>query len=283
MVITVGEILVGLGLIFGVLTGIAAFFGRLMNVNYLKAGTVSTNPLRHLAGVGLAHRWLVWLRPLPAPAARHPRGAPVAVVKNQTRLAPLPVQGAERTDRPRATDGVERVHESILMGRSLIALVLAGLALAAAYLVRLRRRVLAQGVTTDEARREMPGDAARSPRLRSRRRARSLSRRRPVSIWPWLVQMGPRPRAGAYTYAWIERLLGIDIENANRILPEYQHLGVGDFIALDRTGTQGLLVRDVQSERALALQWMPAGSSRVLGSTRPARNYSSDFAQPPAR
>ena len=74
MVITVGEILVGLGLIFGVLTGIAAFFGRLMNVNYLKAGTVSTNPLRHLAGVGLAHRWLVWLRPLPAPAARHPRG-----------------------------------------------------------------------------------------------------------------------------------------------------------------------------------------------------------------
>ena len=42
--ITYGEILVGLGLIFGALTFIAAFFGAFMNLNYLFAGTVSTNP-----------------------------------------------------------------------------------------------------------------------------------------------------------------------------------------------------------------------------------------------
>ena len=34
----------------------------------------------------------------------------------------------------------------------------------------------------------------------------------PEHIWPWLLQMGPRPRAGVYTYDWIERLLGIDID-----------------------------------------------------------------------
>ena len=44
-VVTFGEILVGLGLIFGVLTGIAAFFGLFMNMNFLLAGAVSINPI----------------------------------------------------------------------------------------------------------------------------------------------------------------------------------------------------------------------------------------------
>jgi thiosulfate dehydrogenase [quinone] large subunit len=42
--IAYGEVLVGLGLIFGALTIVAAFFGFFMNINYLLAGTVSTNP-----------------------------------------------------------------------------------------------------------------------------------------------------------------------------------------------------------------------------------------------
>lgn len=40
-----GELLVGLGLIFGTLTTAAAFFGMVMNFSYLLAGTVSINPL----------------------------------------------------------------------------------------------------------------------------------------------------------------------------------------------------------------------------------------------
>lgn len=44
-VITFGEILVALGLIFGVLTGIAAFFGVFMNMNFLLSGVVSINPI----------------------------------------------------------------------------------------------------------------------------------------------------------------------------------------------------------------------------------------------
>ena len=43
--VTFGEILVGLGLIFGVLTGIAAFFGLFMNLNFMLAGAVSINPI----------------------------------------------------------------------------------------------------------------------------------------------------------------------------------------------------------------------------------------------
>ncbi|MFZ2522270.1 MAG: DoxX family membrane protein [Minisyncoccia bacterium] len=40
-----GELFVGLGLIFGALTFLSAFFGFFMNMNYLLAGTVSSNPV----------------------------------------------------------------------------------------------------------------------------------------------------------------------------------------------------------------------------------------------
>jgi thiosulfate dehydrogenase [quinone] large subunit len=71
-VVTVGELLVGLGLIVGALTGVAAFFGTLMNANYLLAGTVSTNPLLFILGTWLVLAWRVagwwgldrWLLPL---------------------------------------------------------------------------------------------------------------------------------------------------------------------------------------------------------------------------
>jgi len=43
--IAFGELLVGLGLIFGLFTYLASFFGGFMNYNYLLAGTVSTNPI----------------------------------------------------------------------------------------------------------------------------------------------------------------------------------------------------------------------------------------------
>jgi hypothetical protein len=35
--------------------------------------------------------------------------------------------------------------------------------------------------------------------------------------------MGPSPRGGAYTYDWIENLLGLDMHSADRFLPEFQH------------------------------------------------------------
>jgi len=50
------------------------------------------------------------------------------------------------------------------------------------------------------------------------------------AIWPWIAQMGPAPRGGAYTYDWIENLLGLDMHSADRVLPAYQHPAVGDTI-----------------------------------------------------
>ncbi len=52
-----GEMLVGLGLILGLLTGIAAFFGALMNVSFLFAGTLSTNPLLFILATWLVLAW----------------------------------------------------------------------------------------------------------------------------------------------------------------------------------------------------------------------------------
>lgn len=57
--ITFGEIAVGLGLIVGLFTGIAAFFGTFMNLNFLFSGTVSTNPLMALLGLFLILAWRV--------------------------------------------------------------------------------------------------------------------------------------------------------------------------------------------------------------------------------
>lgn len=54
-----GEIAVGLGLLFGILTGIAAGFGVLMNLNFLLAGAVSTNPILGMLGLFLCFSWRV--------------------------------------------------------------------------------------------------------------------------------------------------------------------------------------------------------------------------------
>lgn len=69
-VVAFGELAVGVGLVLGAFTGIAAFFGAFMNFNYLFAGTVSINPFllfielflilawRNAGWIGL-DRWLL--------------------------------------------------------------------------------------------------------------------------------------------------------------------------------------------------------------------------------
>ncbi len=70
--VTWGEFAVGLGILIGALTGIAAGFGVLMNLNYLLAGTVSINPVLGMFGLFLIFAWRVagqygldrWLLPV---------------------------------------------------------------------------------------------------------------------------------------------------------------------------------------------------------------------------
>lgn len=57
--ITYGEFAVGIGVLLGLLTGIAAGFGVLMNLNYLLAGTVSINPVLGVFGLFLVMSWRV--------------------------------------------------------------------------------------------------------------------------------------------------------------------------------------------------------------------------------
>ncbi len=52
-----GELLVGIALILGLFTGIAAFFGSFMNMNYLLAGTVSSNPILFVIATFLVLAW----------------------------------------------------------------------------------------------------------------------------------------------------------------------------------------------------------------------------------
>lgn len=52
-----GEVAVGLGLILGMLTGIAAFFGVVMNTNFLLAGTVSINPMLLIPSIFIILAW----------------------------------------------------------------------------------------------------------------------------------------------------------------------------------------------------------------------------------
>ncbi len=54
-----GEVIVGVALILGLFAGIAAFFGLFMNLNYLLAGTVSTNPILFVLALGLMLAWRV--------------------------------------------------------------------------------------------------------------------------------------------------------------------------------------------------------------------------------
>ncbi|MGZ9159706.1 MAG: DoxX family membrane protein [Candidatus Limnocylindrales bacterium] len=58
-VITLGELAVGIALLLGILTGIAAFFGALMNMSFLLAGSASTNPVLFAMAVGLMLAWRV--------------------------------------------------------------------------------------------------------------------------------------------------------------------------------------------------------------------------------
>lgn len=58
-VIAVSEALIGIALVLGAFTGIAAFFGAFMNWNFMMAGTASSNPLLFTLTIFLILAWKV--------------------------------------------------------------------------------------------------------------------------------------------------------------------------------------------------------------------------------
>jgi len=65
------------------------------------------------------------------------------------------------------------------------------------------------------------------------------------SVWQWLVQIG-QDRAGFYSYDWLERAFGAEIENAAAIVPEWQARQTGDLVrAVQPSYLGGVLGRDL--------------------------------------
>ncbi|EKD87958.1 MAG: hypothetical protein ACD_35C00121G0001 [uncultured bacterium] len=57
--IAVGEFLIGLALILGIFVGVAAFFGGLMNLNFLLAGSLSSGPVLLVLEMLLVVAWKI--------------------------------------------------------------------------------------------------------------------------------------------------------------------------------------------------------------------------------
>ena len=121
-------------------------------------------------------------------------------------------------------------------------------ALAALSYSRLRKPILTWGATAQEAASRLPGDelledadgvATRAIWIDAPARA----------VWPWLAQMGPSPRGGAYTYDWIENLLRLNMHSVDFVLPEFQHPTVGDAMEL---GANRMVLARVEPQRVLA-------------------------------
>ncbi len=131
----------------------------------------------------------------------------------------------------------------------------AGLAAGAAalgYPLVLRKKCLTWGATPEEVSRPLPGDELMPDPDIVATRAISISAP-PSAVWPWLVQMGSG-RGGAYTYDWIENLLGLAMRSADQVLPQFQQLKVGDELALG-PGRPKMRVEVLEPERALTVRF----------------------------
>jgi hypothetical protein len=118
------------------------------------------------------------------------------------------------------------------------------------YRALLRRRILDWGATEAEAVARLPGDELLEDAAGVATRAIAIDA--PASaVWPWVAQMGPYPRGGAYTYDWIENLLGLNMHSADEVLPEYQHPQVGDELGY---GANRMRFERVEPEQVLALR-----------------------------
>jgi hypothetical protein len=85
------------------------------------------------------------------------------------------------------------------------------------------------GATRAERRRRLPGDDLICDPMAVTTHAITIGAP-PERIWPWLVQMGWH-RGAWYTAQWVDRLLfPANGPSADRILPEFQHLAVGDHV-----------------------------------------------------
>jgi hypothetical protein len=137
--------------------------------------------------------------------------------------------------------------------RILRPIVTVGALLPWAYLLIVRPWHMRWGATDEDVRKSLPGDElAPHPTLES---TRAVTIRAPAKeVWRWLMQLG-QDRGGFYSYDRLENLAGADIHNVDRIVPEMQHLKVGDFVPMAPVEwgvpTGGFTVVRIEPERAI--------------------------------
>jgi uncharacterized protein YndB with AHSA1/START domain len=120
----------------------------------------------------------------------------------------------------------------------------AGLMLVAGGYVRLARPRMARwGAADGEVAGAMPGDGEVPGPQFAVTRAVTIAAP-PEAVWPWIVQIGYH-RAGWYAYDLFDN---DDIPSAEAILPEFQHLEIGQVI-----GEEGFAVRELEPGRHLVL------------------------------
>src|SRR2546422_155339 len=103
----------------------------------------------------------------------------------------------------------------------------AGLGALGLYFRVLRPMQLRWGATDDEVQRALPGDDNVPQPTFNATRAVTVDAQ-PEEIWPWLIQIGAG-RAGWYSYDLLDNL---GHPSAERIIPEFQQLAVGDLIPI---------------------------------------------------
>ena len=142
----------------------------------------------------------------------------------------------------------------------------------ASYLLFFRSRCLNWGASADEVAAKLPGDELLADAGLVTTRAITIHA--PAgAIWPWLAQMGSG-RGGAYSYDWIENLLGLNMHSAAEILPEYQDIKAGDELPLGGRGPvmrvevadppRALAVRSADQNWAWIFSLLPEGESTRL-------------------
>ena len=133
----------------------------------------------------------------------------------------------------------------------------AGTALAAsggiiAYPLLFRRWCLTWGARPGEVSMKLAGDELLADAGLVSTRAVTIDAP-PAAVWPWLVQMGSG-RGGAYTYDWIENLLGLHMHSARQVLSQFQNLQVGDELPL-APGRPVMRVEVCDPERTLTTRF----------------------------
>jgi hypothetical protein len=110
------------------------------------------------------------------------------------------------------------------------------------YALAVRPWLLRWGATAEEASTPLPGDDLVPTAAYTTTRAVTV-RASAQTIWPWLVQLG-QGRAGFYTYDRLEQIVGAAIRSADRVVPEFQQLAVGDTVLLSPVGGPNVAVLD---------------------------------------